>query len=207
MRDSIQIRPAQPVDAEVAAALLYSAYMHTHVTSPLPEADESGLIEHLDHFFRQDGNRISYQNIQLAEQSSEVVGLVLSFGGRDEAGLNAAVGSWLQREAQDDEWYVDALAVFSNWGRKGTGTRLLQSAEQQARQHHYPKIALHVAQGNKEALELYGHLHYVVTQQTFLYQRPYVRMVKTLENWEQGNDGTEGTQRRSRGKGTSTNNE
>src|SRR6266852_9327725 len=73
--------------------------------------------------------------------------------GRDEARLNAAVGSWLEREAQDDEWYVDALAVFSNWGRKGIGTRLLQSAEQQARQHHYPKIALHVAQGNTQALE------------------------------------------------------
>jgi len=73
--------------------------------------------------------------------------------GRDEARLNAAVGSWLEREAQDDEWYVDALAVFSNWGRKGIGTRLLQSAERQACQHHYPKIALHVAQGNTQALE------------------------------------------------------
>jgi ribosomal protein S18 acetylase RimI-like enzyme len=171
--------------------------MHTHVTYPLREEHESGFIERLQHFFRQDGNRFSYQNIQVADQSSEVVGLVLSFGGRDEARLNAAVGSWLEREAQDDEWYVDALAVFRNWGRKGIGTRLLQSAEQQARQHHYPKIALHVAQGNKQALDLYAHLHYVVTQQTFLYQRPHVRMVKTLKNWEQGNDGTESTQRRS----------
>ncbi len=93
MRDSIQIRPAQPVDAEVAAVLLYSAYTHTHVTYPLREEHESGLIERLQHFFRRDGNRFSYQNIQLAEQSSEVVGLVLSFGGRDEARLNAAVGS------------------------------------------------------------------------------------------------------------------
>ncbi len=78
MRDSIQIRPAQPGDAEVAAALLYSAYMHTPVTSPLREEDESGLIERLQHFFRQDGNRFSYQNIQVADQDSEVVGLVLS---------------------------------------------------------------------------------------------------------------------------------
>src|SRR6202165_3974744 len=191
MRDSIQIRLAQPVDAEIAAVLLYSAYMHKQVTYPLPEKHESGLIERLQHFFRRDGNRFSYQYIQVAEQSSEVVGLVLSFGGRDEARLNAAAGSWLEREAEDDEWYVDALAVFRNWGRDGVRTCLLQSAEQQARQHHYPKIALHVAAGNKEALDLYAHLHYVVTQQTFLYQHPYVHMVKTVENWEQGNDGTE----------------
>jgi len=191
MRDSIQIRPARPGDAEVAAVLLYSAYMHTHVTYPLPEAHENGWIERLEHFFRQDGNRFSYQYIQLAEQNSEVVGLMLSFGGRDEARLNTAVGSWLEREAQDDEWYVDALAVLKNWSHKGIGTHLLHTAEQQARQHHYPKIALNVAQGNKEALELYTHLHYVVTQQTVLYQRPHVRMVKTLANGEQGNDGTQ----------------
>src|ERR687884_437815 len=127
--------------------------MHTPVTFPLREEDESGLIERLEHFFRQDGNRFSYQNIQVAEESSAVVGLVLSFGGRDEARLNAAVGSWLEQEAEDDEWYVDALAVFSNWGHKGIGTCLLQRAERQAGQHHYPKIALHVAQGNKHALD------------------------------------------------------
>jgi hypothetical protein len=114
MRDSIQIRPAQPVDAELASVLLYSAYTHSHVTYPLREEHESGFIERLQHFFRQDGNRFSYQNIRVADESSEVVGLVLSFGGRDEARLNTAVGSWLEREAENDEWYVDALAVLRN---------------------------------------------------------------------------------------------
>ena len=180
MQDSIQIRQAQPSDAEVAAVLLYSAYLHTHISYPLPEADEIGWIKHLEHSFRQDGNRFSYQYIQVAGQGSEVVGLVLSFGGRDEERLNAAVGNWLEREAQDDEWYVDALAVLTNWSHKGIGTLLMQSAERQAHQHHYSKIALNVAEGNQEALELYTHLHYVVTQQTTIYHHPYVRMVKTI---------------------------
>jgi ribosomal protein S18 acetylase RimI-like enzyme len=175
MQDSIQIRPAQPEDAERAALLLYSAYTHTHVSYPLREKYDNRFIERLQHFFRQGGNRFSYQNIQ------------------DEARLNAAVGSWLEREAQDDEWYVDALAVLKHWEHKGIGTRLLQTAEQQARQHHYPKIALHVAQGNQEALALYTHLHYVVTQQTYLYHRPHIRMVKTLENGEQRNNSTGST--------------
>ena len=184
----IQIRPAQPGDAEVAAVLLASAYTHTQVTASPQEKHESGWIERLQGFFRQDGNRFSYQNIQVADLTSEVVGLVLSFGGRDEARLNAAIGSWLEQEAQDDEWYVDALAVFSDWGRKGIGTRLLQHAEQQARQLHYAKIALNVAQENTQALALYTRLHYIVTQQTLLYQRSHVRMVKTVENKEERSD-------------------
>lgn len=182
MQDSIQIRPAQPDDAEVAAALLASAYTHTQVTYPLQDEHKNDWLERLQHFFRQDGNRFSYQNIQVAEQGTEVVGLILSFGGPDEARLNAAAGNWLEHESEDDEWYIDALAVLKNWGRKGIGTRLLQKTEQQARQRHYPKIAMNVAQGNKPALDLYARLHYVATQKTTLYQRPYVRMVKALEN-------------------------
>ena len=181
MQDSLVIRPAQPDDAEVAAVLLYSAYTHTQVSYPLQDEQAGGWIERLQHYYRLDGNRFSYQNAQVAEQRSVVVGLVLSFGGRDEARLNAAVGNWLEREAQDDEWYIDALAVFQDWGRKGIGTRLLQTAEQQARQRHYSLVALHVAPGNKRAVDLYTHQHYVVTHQTTLYQRPYVHMVKTLE--------------------------
>jgi ribosomal protein S18 acetylase RimI-like enzyme len=181
MRTVIQIRPAQPDDAEVAALLLYSAYTHTSISAPPQGELEPGWIERLQDFFRQDGNRCSYQNIQVAQESSAVVGLVLSFGGRDEARLNAALGSWLEQEAEDDEWYVDALAVFSNWSRQGIGTSLMERAERLAIQQRYPKIALHVAQENTPALNLYTQLHYVVMEQTVLYQRPFVRMVKTLE--------------------------
>ena len=186
MNEDIKLRPARPNDAERAAVLLYSAYIHRQLSYPLHEEAENRFIERLERFFRETGNRFSYQSIQVAERRSEVVGLVLSFGGREEKRLNADIGWWLEREANDDEWYVDALAVFTNWGRKGIGTHLLQAAEQQALQQHYPKIALNVAQENEQALSLYQHLHYVVTQEIFLYHRPHVRMVKRLENGEKG---------------------
>ena len=182
MNDDITLRPALPDDADRASVLLYSAYIHRQVSYPLHEAGENQFIERLQHYFRQEGNRFSYQYVQVAEQRSEVVGLVLSFGGREEERLNSAAGRWLEREAEEDEWYIDALAVFTNWGRKGIGTRLLQAAEQQARQHGYPKIALNVAPENEQALSLYQRLQYVVTQETFLYHHPYVRLVKHLEN-------------------------
>jgi ribosomal protein S18 acetylase RimI-like enzyme len=181
MQDSIEIRPAQPDDAEVAALLLRSAYTHTQIAYPPAEDPESRWGGRLQRCFRQEGNRFSYQCAHVAVNGSQVVGLVLGFGGRDEPRLNAAVGPWLEREAQDDEWYVDALAVFTNWGRKGIATRLMRTAESQARQRHCPKIALNVAQANTPALDLYTHLGYVVMQQTILYERPHVRMVKPLD--------------------------
>lgn len=119
--------------------LLYSAYFHRQVNYPLREEAENQFLQRLEHFFREAGNRCSYQCTQVAERRSEVVGLVLSFGGREEERLNAAIGGWLEREAGDDEWYVDALAVFTRWGRQGIGTRLLQAAEQQGVTTTIPK--------------------------------------------------------------------
>lgn len=182
MIEDITLRPARPEDAERAALLLYSAYIHIQVTYPPSEEAEGRFVERLQNYFREDGNRFSYQFIQVAEQHSEVVGLVLSFGGRDEEQLNAAIGGWLEREAGDDEWYVDGLAVFTNWGRRGIGTRLLEAAEQQGRQQGYYKIALNVAKENTQALSLYQHLHYVISQETLIYQHPHVRLVKSLVN-------------------------
>lgn len=179
MNEQIKIRPALPDDAESASALLASAYSHKQIRSTRAEQPTGGWLDRLQHFFREDDNRFSYQYIQVAV-SPEVVGLVLSFGGRDEERINAAVGWSLEHEAQDDEWYIDALAVFEDWGRRGIGSRLLLAAEQEARQHHYPKIALNVSPENEQALSLYQHLNYKVTHETTLYQRPYVRMVKSL---------------------------
>jgi ribosomal protein S18 acetylase RimI-like enzyme len=182
MTDDITLRPAQPDDANRAAVLLYSAYLHRQVSYPLHEEGENRFLERLRHYFRLEGNRCSYQVIQVAEHRGEVVGLMLSFGGREEARLNAAIGWQLEREAHEDEWYVDALAVFTDWGHKGIGTRLLQAAEQQARQHGYAKIALNVARENEQALSLYQRLQYVVTGQILLYHYPHVRLVKQLDN-------------------------
>jgi len=182
MNDDTTLRPAHPEDADRAAVLLYWAYTQRQVSYPLQEEGENRFVEGLEHFFRLEGNRFSYQFIQVAEQRGEVVGLVLSFGGREEERLNAAIGWPLERESQEDEWYADALAVFTGWGHQGIGTRLLQAAEQQARQHGYAKIALNVARENEQALSLYQRLQYVVTEQIFLYQHPHVRLVKQLDN-------------------------
>lgn len=177
------VRPAQPIDGAIASVLLYSAYTHTHVTYPLPASDDNGFVTHLQQYASEVENRFSYQQIMLADVGSQVVGLVLSFGGRDEARLNAAIGNWLTQEAKADEWYIDALAVLSSWGHQGIGTRLLQEAESQARQHHYLRMALNVDQNNTEAISLYTRCHYLPTQQTLLYQRPHIRMEKSLNDY------------------------
>lgn len=180
MQQPIHIRPATPDDAEVAALLLYSAYTHTQLQSAPTDEAASGFVERLRQAFPRKQNRFSYQCACVATAGKSVVGLELSFGGREEAQLNAAVGSWLAREARDDEWYVDALAVLIDWGRQGIGARLMQAAEDAARQQHYATMALNVAVENTPALQLYQHLGYVTAAQTSIYGQPHLKMVKPL---------------------------
>src|SRR5690348_246593 len=108
--DDIHLRQAQRGDTARAAGPLYCAHIHEQVDYPLHEEEENRFLENLRYYFRLEGNRCSYQNTEVAQQHSEVVGLVLSFAGQEEERLNVAIDWQLAREAQDDEWYVDALA-------------------------------------------------------------------------------------------------
>ena len=191
VNETILMRPARIADADDAAVLIFSAYSHIASTySPHPKS-ESGFTMMLQQFFQQDGNRFSYQNAFVAQHEQQVVGLVLNFGGRDEPRLNNMVeqrfqstpggSGWrLVRESAEDEWYIDAIAVYSQWEGHGIGTSLLQHAEHQALERNYRKIALNVDKENERALRLYLHLGYVITGETELYQRAYNRMVKQL---------------------------
>jgi ribosomal protein S18 acetylase RimI-like enzyme len=191
VNEPVSIRPARIADADDAAVLIFSAYSHIASTySPHPKT-ESGFTQMLNNFFQQDANRFSYQHTFVAQNEQQVVGLLLSFGGSDEPRLNEAVeqrfqqapggrGWHLTRESAEDEWYIDALAVYLQWEGHGIGSRLLEHAEKQALEHHYNKISLNVDKENERALQLYLHRGYVITGDTELYQRSYHRMVKHL---------------------------
>ncbi len=191
MNEPVSIRPARIADADDAAVLIFSAYSHVASTySPHPKT-ESGFTEMLNRFFQQDENRFSYQNAFVAQNEQQVVGLVLSFGGRDEPQLNEMVEQRFQQipggrgwhlvcESAEDEWYIDALAVYLQWEGHGIASRLLLDAEQRALAQNYHKVALNVDKENEHALQLYLHRGYVVTGDVELYQRSYHRMVKQL---------------------------
>jgi ribosomal protein S18 acetylase RimI-like enzyme len=190
--EPISLRPARITDADDAAELIFSAYSHIVSTySPHPKT-ESGFTQMLNIFFQQDDNRFSYQNTFVAQNEQQIVGLVLSFGGREEHRLNMMVEQRFQQfqggrgwhlvdESAKDEWYIDALAVYSQWEGRGIGSRLLRDAEQRALAQNYHKVSLNVDKENERALQLYLYRGYIVTGDVELYQRSYHRMVKQLE--------------------------
>lgn len=164
----IQIRPAVPADAPLAATLIH--------LSMAKEAD--WLFGQEKNFptdsvfaglFQRKGNRVSHDLCWVAEQGGQVVGALLAYPGRYLRRLDLRTGLHLVRifgifatlrlarrqplygslvEAEADEFYVSNLAVLPDMQGRGIGAALLNHADAMARSNRLLKCSLLVTFDN-----------------------------------------------------------
>nr|BBH85996.1 N-acetyltransferase [Thermosporothrix sp. COM3] len=160
----MHIRSAKKEDSIKAAQLIYSAY-HEIANLITGEDDEHAILATLQTYFEQDVNRLSYRNTLVAEVDGQVAGILIAYHGSDELQLDVPIERYLQqkfgkavtlpREAEDDEFYVDALAVDPAFSGRGIGTALLTAVEKLAQERGYSKLSLNVELSNEGAHRLY----------------------------------------------------
>ncbi|NOU96375.1 GNAT family N-acetyltransferase [Paenibacillus sp. LMG 31456] len=183
-------RPAQLTDAQAAVQLLFDAIKDIgyQLTGGVTEQE---VIERLTSFYMEEGNRFSYTNLLVKEMNGQAVGMILCYHGSQASTIDKPIIEQLRRikndpsltidkEADEDEYYIDALAVSSEWGGRGFGTELIAAAEQHARQLGYYKIALNVEQYNERAVSLYKKLGYVTDKETQINKKTYYHMIKSI---------------------------
>jgi len=152
---------------------------------------EPEILAILAQFFQAEDNRLSYRNALVAEEEQQVVGIIIIYYGRDDVDLDRPIIEHLQglvhnasvsldKEADDDEFYIDTLSVSPDYAGRGIGTALLQAAEQRARQLQHKKLSLNVDEENKRAYNLYKRLGYQTEKIVYLYGHPYQHMLKYL---------------------------
>jgi ribosomal protein S18 acetylase RimI-like enzyme len=166
------VRPATPGDPAVpllfeSAKPYYTAYA----------GSETRALKLLQHVFREPGHAASYDCCTVAYVNTELVGVV--------AGFPVSSGDRLSRRfirltlpklppwrwwgtfrhlraagnvapaPPDDAYYVDALAVASQWRRRGIARHLLDVAHAQAREAGLDRLALDTGLQNTGARRLY----------------------------------------------------
>lgn len=184
------IRQAQPADAPAAVRLLFDAIKDIgyQLTGA---ATGQEVIERLTMFFEQEGNRFSCNQFLVKVEDDEVAGMILCYHGSDAEMLDRPILEQLRRvsndstltidkEADEDEYYIDALSVSPKWGGRGFGTELIHAAERRARQSGYDKIALNVEQYNERACSLYKKLGYMTDKETQINKKTYYHMIKRI---------------------------
>lgn len=172
---SLNIRPAKPDDALIAAALLAetTGEFGVHVLGlGSPELQFKALCL----WFEDSANRFSYQVASIAELAGLTAGVLVAFEGRLLNRLTLGCARRIfraytpanaftmikrnlhlagQREAEKDEYLIAHLAVAEGFRKQGVGQALLEKAAQDARAAGYEKLVLEVEVDNHKAVALY----------------------------------------------------
>ena len=115
------IRNAAPDDSITAVPLILQAIGHiAFILSGTSDERETTAI--LSHFFRQEGNRISYENTLVVEEDGIAVGMMILYDGCKASKLDAPIeraaikksgdsSYHIPTEPETSEFYVDILGV------------------------------------------------------------------------------------------------
>ncbi|MCT4794243.1 GNAT family N-acetyltransferase [Exiguobacterium alkaliphilum] len=162
----MNIRQAKPADATNVAPLVYAA-IHDIAYSLTGTKQKEQVLERLAMWIGRPANRLSYENIWVAESEGTIAGIIIAYAGMDARKLDEPIRQWLMEagetgeldvETEGDVFYIDSVAVDSQFGGRGIGTKLINSVTQHARSKHIPVVTLNVDQTNPAAARLYERL-------------------------------------------------
>ncbi|MED1201733.1 GNAT family N-acetyltransferase [Heyndrickxia acidicola] len=177
------IRRAGKKDARAAALLLYDclgpiAEKMTHSRDP------KDVLKTLEEYIKEDENRLSYRNALVKVANDEIAGIAILYHGKDADKLDRPIikriGYKLDQEADADEFYLDTLSVSAEFQNQGFGTELIEAMEAIAIEKDYSKLALNVEYENKGAKRLYERMGFKTEKTTFIIEKPFHHMVKTI---------------------------
>ncbi|MWV43231.1 GNAT family N-acetyltransferase [Paenibacillus sp. HJL G12] len=184
------IRPATREDAKQAARLLYDA-LHDVAHQLTGEEQEENVVQVLEEYFAADKGRLSHRQAITKEVDGEVAGVIIVYGGDQIAELDQPMldrlrsmkndpSLVLDKESDEDEYYIDTLSVSPSFSGQGIGTKLIHAAEERAKERGYRKIAMAVVTDNSRAYSLYLHLGYAVDKEIMINGHVYYHMVKQV---------------------------
>lgn len=192
MSDPLTLRPAMPADADWAVALMQATIGPIGWRLSGAENDQAAT-QALRPFFREGGNRLSFDRVLVAELAGRAAALALSYPGDAAPALDApfrarlrALGlpERIETEAEPGEWYLDTLATRPEFRGQGLGRALVEGVAAQALQAGHTRLGLLVDRENHGARRLYGRLGFQQAGERTLTGSPYLHLVLGLKRDE-----------------------
>ncbi|MGM1048326.1 Acetyltransferase (GNAT) family protein [Paenibacillus uliginis N3/975] len=186
----MNIRPAVKEDAVAAARLLYDA-LHDVAHQLTGQESEEDAVTILEQFLKDEEGRLSYHQSLVSEVEGKTAGIIVTYAGDEAERLDRPIVERLRKlkndpsisldkEADEDEFYIDTLSVSPQFKGQGIGSALMHAAEERAKERGYNKIALAVVTDNKRAYSLYLRSGYEVDKEIIINHHVYYHMVKHL---------------------------
>jgi ribosomal protein S18 acetylase RimI-like enzyme len=189
-------RPARKADAAALAVLVDIAGegMPAYMWSTLAAPGQSLLEVGRERAHRETGG-FSYRNSVVGDVGGEIAASLVGYRLDDPYDLDSSLAETpeivrplVRLEARaPGSWYVNVLATFPEFRRQGIAGRLLEIAEQKAREQGAPSLSVIVASWNAPAARLYTSAGYAgLARETALpfpgcpHQGDWLLMVKPL---------------------------
>lgn len=186
---SITIRQAQPQDAHAVVPLIIDAI--GEIANRLTGEQTASMVEQeLTELFRREDNRHSYLNTYVAVEGEQILGILVYYNGEQAITMDANLVKWLKeknapsitidKEAHEDEYYIDTVCVAPEARGKGIGTLLIQFAIDQTKERGFTKLSLNVETQKEDARRLYERMGFVITEPWSIIDEPFHHMVKQI---------------------------
>lgn len=153
---------------------------------------EEKIVNFLKGLYVKDNNRFSYHNMLVKESCGHVAGIAIVYHGKNAEKFDKHFLRYLQqefhsddielsKETEDDEFYLDSLAVSPHHRKQGIGGELLKAFESIGEEKGFQKLSLNVDEENENAYRLYKKNGFEFESTFDLYGHPYLHMVKYLK--------------------------
>ncbi|WP_088072415.1 GNAT family N-acetyltransferase [Gottfriedia luciferensis] len=142
----------------------------------------------LEYYVQSEQNRLSYRNCLVKEHEGQVVGVIVAYPSSDLSELDREMlkiisknlnieNVKVDREADDQDFYIDTLSVHPDFQGKGIGTELLEGLLSFAEKKGVTRVSLNVDQNKPSARRLYEKVGFKYEKVRSIMNHPYDYLV------------------------------
>ena len=184
----VQLRDATLDDAPFIARVVLAGIDMLDIDAKLPDEQRS-IYEHLMDICRMDDTLYSYWNTRIAEVDGNRVGALVAYDGARYAALRAKTfglvqqtsGMDLSRNAMETgpgEFYLDSMAILSDYRGHGIGKMLMHDRMDYAFCNGFQKVTLLVDKDKPRLQRYYESDGFAFDEEMFVFGAWYNKMVK-----------------------------
>ena len=187
----VQLRDATLDDAPFIARVVLAGIDMLDIDAKLPD-EQRAIYEHLMDICSMDDTLYSYLNTSIAEIDGNRVGALVAYDGARYAALRAKTfgivqqssGMDLSRNAMETgpgEFYLDSMAVLSDFRGLGIGKMLMRDRMDYALRNGFQKVTLLVDKDKPRLQRYYESDGFAFDEEMFVFGSWYNKLAKSKE--------------------------
>ena len=184
----VQLRDATLDDAPFIARVVLAGIDMLDMDAVLPD-EQRAIFEHLIKICRMDDTLYSYLNTRIAEVDGNRVGALVAYDGARYAALRAKTFGLVQQtsgmdlshnamETSPSEFYLDSMAILSDYRGIGIGKLLMRDRVDFAFNNGFQKVTLLVDKDKPRLQQYYESEGFAFSEEMFVFGSWYNKLVK-----------------------------